>query len=395
MVGSFERFQSEALEALEEYYKVICKESDISGIVICGSGRRAQLVCCLFERFGLKNHILAFCEEFHITQKIKRDLPVLSYEECAEKFGTSVYYITGYHKGSIRKRFENRNEARTIESPGFISYLEEVASESFGLIEKREAFLPLCSRLQEFMESCQTMYTTKEGREKLEVVLSLLEDDASKKIVKDRVKLFTTGELGYLQMLHESRPIYFADEYYEKKSAGVFLDIGAYNGDSLKEYIKYKGADYGAVISIEPDYENFMKLNQYIMHERLQNCYAYMFATGKEKKIECFTSTGTGNASVGVGDDLMHVEALDDLFLEEDIALMKLDVEGAEMDTLIGAQKIIKKWKPNLAISIYHKPEDLFTIPMYVHEIVPEYKFKIRHHGYGNIYDTVLYASTK
>ena len=61
------------------------------------------------------------------------------------------------------------------------------------------------------------------------------------------------------------------------------------------------------------------------------------------------------------------------------------------MDTLRGAEKLILENKPKLAICIYHKCEDLFTIPQYLHSLVPEYKFKIRQHKY-DLYDTVLYA---
>ena len=68
-----------------------------------------------------------------------------------------------------------------------------------------------------------------------------------------------------------------------------------------------------------------------------------------------------------------------------------MDVEGFEIETLKGAQKIIKSLKPKLAISIYHKPLDFYEIPLYIKSLMPDYKFKIRQHDFG-FYDTVLYA---
>ena len=60
---------------------------------------------------------------------------------------------------------------------------------------------------------------------------------------------------------------------------------------------------------------------------------------------------------------------------------------------LKGAENTIKKYKPKMAISVYHKPDDLLTIPKYIKEIVPEYKFSLRHHSIG-FAETVLYCWT-
>lgn len=68
-----------------------------------------------------------------------------------------------------------------------------------------------------------------------------------------------------------------------------------------------------------------------------------------------------------------------------------MDIEGSELAALRGAEKTIKKSKPKLAICVYHKPEDLITIPQFISSLVPEYKFFLRHHQYIS-WDTVLYA---
>ena len=70
---------------------------------------------------------------------------------------------------------------------------------------------------------------------------------------------------------------------------------------------------------------------------------------------------------------------------------IKADIEGAEMNLLHGAKKIIQKYKPKLAISIYHTIMDFFEIPLYIKSLVPEYKMAIRHYS-NNTTETVLYA---
>ena len=68
-----------------------------------------------------------------------------------------------------------------------------------------------------------------------------------------------------------------------------------------------------------------------------------------------------------------------------------MDIEGSELRALQGAKRLIQQYKPKLAISIYHKPEDTIDIPYYIHELVPEYRFYIRHYSYSPA-ETILYA---
>ena len=83
---------------------------------------------------------------------------------------------------------------------------------------------------------------------------------------------------------------------------------------------------------------------------------------------------------------------IDEAIAEGDkVTFIKMDVEGAELESLKGAEKTIRRDKPKLAICIYHKPEDMWTIPLYIKELVPEYKLYIRHHSSG-VCETVLYA---
>lgn len=78
----------------------------------------------------------------------------------------------------------------------------------------------------------------------------------------------------------------------------------------------------------------------------------------------------------------------------EKFDFLKLDVEGAELNVLIGAIESIKKFRPKLAISIYHSLEDFFEIPYYLMQELKEYNFNIRLYS-GALMDTVLYAVPK
>lgn len=85
------------------------------------------------------------------------------------------------------------------------------------------------------------------------------------------------------------------------------------------------------------------------------------------------------------------VDSLDHLLGDERVTYIKMDIEGAELNALKGGANIIEKYKPKLAISLYHKAEDIYEIPLYLKSLVPEYKFYIRH--YTDLWEeTVLYA---
>lgn len=78
-------------------------------------------------------------------------------------------------------------------------------------------------------------------------------------------------------------------------------------------------------------------------------------------------------------------------FGEEKVTFIKMDVEGAELEALKGARKTIMKHHPRLAISIYHKPEDIWEIPAYILSLSEDYRFYIRHYQFSKN-ETILYA---
>ena len=87
-----------------------------------------------------------------------------------------------------------------------------------------------------------------------------------------------------------------------------------------------------------------------------------------------------------------EIDALDNLITDEKVNFIKMDIEGSEMEALKGATKIIEISKPILAICVYHKSEDLFTIPQYIKKLNPNYKFYLRKHSNVSSHELVLYA---
>ena len=107
-----------------------------------------------------------------------------------------------------------------------------------------------------------------------------------------------------------------------------------------------------------------------------------------------FLSDKTGNEMSGHiaedGNTICEVDALDNV-IHEPVGLIKMDIEGAEYDALLGAKQLIKKYKPTLAVCIYHKRDDYFKILKLIHRLNSDYKFYIRQYSLTDN-ETILYA---
>ncbi len=96
-----------------------------------------------------------------------------------------------------------------------------------------------------------------------------------------------------------------------------------------------------------------------------------------------------GSMISDIGNTQINCVALDDI-VKEKTALIKMDIEGSEIDAVNGARRLIENGAP-LAISVYHRPSDIWMIPELILSINPCYKFYLRHYS-KSIFDTVLYG---
>ena len=95
------------------------------------------------------------------------------------------------------------------------------------------------------------------------------------------------------------------------------------------------------------------------------------------------------------GNITVEVDAIDNMVGDCPISLIKMDVEGAELNALKGAIKTMEKFKPVLALSAYHRKEDLITIPQFIKTIYKDCKFYLRKHEFIDLYGLDLYVIPK
>lgn len=201
-------------------------------------------------------------------------------------------------------------------------------------------------------------------------------------------KIFNFGK--YYNKLNKDQ--YFDLEELDKEKKERFVDCGALDGKtSINMYEWYKG-NVDKIWIFEPDMISAERCRKNLNEINFKNYEIIEKAVYSSKTQVSFESTGNGMAGISsTGNTVVDTISLDEAIGHEKPSFIKMDIEGAELQALMGAKKIIQKGKPKLAISVYHKPEDIDTIPSLLLEYNPEYKFYLRHYSLA-MNETVLYA---
>lgn len=166
-------------------------------------------------------------------------------------------------------------------------------------------------------------------------------------------------------------------------NAENYLDLGAFNGDTVLDFIN-RAKSWKHITALEPDARNFRKLKANT--ENFCNVTCLNFAVSDECRQVHFLSRGGRNGRMS--DSGATVEAVSIDSLNQPFTLIKMDVEGAELDALSGGGETVKKFRPKMLVSAYHRSEDIFTLPLKVLEIQPKYKIYMRHLPYIPAWDT-------
>lgn len=186
---------------------------------------------------------------------------------------------------------------------------------------------------------------------------------------------------------------YFPDDICFTRGYSRFIDCGAFNGDTAKELKNQKG-EIEALACFEPDMDNFGELCDTIRKERIAKeqilipCGSY-----SQNQIIKFSSGFSGSSEVSEdGNSCIQGARIDDILIDFRPTFLKMDIEGSEYNTLLGAKKVIEENLPDLAICVYHKVEDLWRIILLIKQYNTHYKFFLRSYGIHGM-ETVLYAT--
>ena len=238
-------------------------------------------------------------------------------------------------------------------------------------------------------------------------VLDLLEDHFSKRVYAEMIIARITNQ-------PFSEDLYTKDQYFclrpflDINSNEVFVDLGAYVGDTIEQYIQSKMGTFSKIFAFEPDVRNMEALQHRV--NRLYKEWALSedriipvkAGVSKQSTTLSMSNSNSDTPSLGAnflntnepGMEQIQIFSIDDYFINQKISFLKADIESFELDMLMGAEKTILRDRPIIAVCIYHNAMDMWRIPLWLSKTLPDYTFRIRHHTHL-FCETVLYAYPK
>lgn len=234
------------------------------------------------------------------------------------------------------------------------------------------------------------------NRERYNMTYNMLADSKSKKNMEYFLEAAISGTDEAANKLYTEcfEPQQYFVDFVRESPVEALVDCGAYDGDTIHEFVKYFPS-YKKAYALEPDPANIKALRKRIRDENIRDIMVVPKGVYKESTTLHFALTGnTESHTIASGGVELPVAALDELLAERSDKLMiKMDIEGNELDALKGSSRTIAAHHPVLAICVYHKNDDLITIPQYIRSLVGEdvYDYYLRFHGRW-MNELVLYA---
>lgn len=295
---------------------------------------------------------------------------VLSYSETKEKYGAENLIVLLSFASSL---------------PDVIATVRAVADEC----ELYAPDVPVCEgRIFD-------LNFAKENAEGIRKTYELLADEESKRIFEKTVLYKLTGNIEFL-FEAESDEDTVMTSLVCAENIESYADLGAYNGDTLRKLATYS-QKLSRAVAFEPSPKTFKKLSAYVESETRFTINAVNAAAWSEDTTLVFSDEGNRNSGLFAKGKQTEVAArtLDGVLNGEGVDYIKYDVEGCEREALKGSEKTIAKYRPTLLVSAYHKSEDIFALPLLIHEKFPDYKLYYRRYPYIPAWDLNLFCLSR
>lgn len=339
-------------------------------VVLYGTGNGADKILDALEKYGVEVSGV-FASGGFVRDRYFRGFKVLSFSEAEEKFGDDFTVLLS-----------------------FGTNLPEVYENIRSIAKKHPLYAPFVPL---FGGDIVTEEYLAERADEIGEVLGLFEDERSKKLFSDILNFRLTGKLGYLADVESP------EESYRSVlgDAGIktAIDCGAYRGDSAADMISALSPE--KVIAAEPDTRTYKKLCAFAESESRAEVIPINCAVGEKSGTVEFSATAGRSGSTNYVAHRAKTEEVPLTTVDEiakdlgRVDLIKYDVEGDEWEALRGSLETVKRDGPCLAVSVYHRTDDLIKLPLYVHSLLPGAKLYLRRADCLPDWDIALFAKTK
>jgi FkbM family methyltransferase len=405
----------EEADFLETVFGKFCNEV-VSGslpVVLYGAGSAGKEILPILKEHGVKP--VCYCDSNSAREgQFHSGLPIISLVEVQKKYKDSLILIT------IGKDREQVKQQLVVSGFG---------QEKVRAIEDQEA---ICY----YTHLAQWKWPTEDlvaYADQLLQVYNLLSDNKSKEIFVSRIALFVNGAdfksfKNFISNFSDVRSskstnfqecmtsinydseafLQFNNDLIQLRENDVLVDGGAFTGDSTLEFIRATSKNnlsYAKIFCFEPDPKIFIELKKNTANfsnivykgsglwshsTTLKFGDTNILRPGSTRIItNNYTNDNLSCVTPGITE--ISTTSIDEELPNEQVTIIKMDIEGAEIEALRGAIRTIKRCRPKLVISAYHKRNDLFEIPLLIHEMVPSYRLYFRHFS-TNFGETTLFA---
>lgn len=305
-------------------------------ILMLGHLQYADLLAQYLQMNGI--HIDAYFND----DNLESEDDVLTFEEVTRKYGTGFVVVIGFlSKKPVDAKMQELDGGSGIIKDHF----------QFGFP------YPYVGKGTPFIEQ----NFVQEHKESLERIHGYLSDDLSKETFYAFLKSKITGDVSLINACYRDQQ-YFPKDILCFNDDEIVLDAGAYDGDTLEDYLREVGP-FSSYHAYEPDTRYFNRLQEKKNALCMDNLCVYPKALADKPGYLNFDIRGPESSGITQNETAFKVEATTVDASVDKISFLKVDIEGAEYCALLGAQRTIFECKPKVAISVYHKSEDIIELP--------------------------------
>ena len=328
-------------------------------VVLYGMGDGADKVLAAFDRFGIRVSGVFASDDFVRGQR--------------------------FHGFTVKKLSDIEKELGDVAvALCFASQLPEVMENMKRVAARHTTLVP---GVPVFGDVLFDDGFVRDHAEKMEQAYELMADDLSRRVFQNVLAFYYTGKLPLLDAVTTDK-----DEAFSLLGLGgneVYVDLGAYNGDTIDEFLRYCGGTYRKIVAFEPNEKNFKKLREHCA--AMERAELWQLGAWSENTTLTFNNKAGRNSAIAEKGVRTRVATVDSVLCGTRADYVKADVEGADYETLLGMKKTLQS-KPKLNFAAYHRFEDIFRLPLLIRELNLGYRIFLRHHPYIPAWDTNLYC---
>ncbi len=346
-------------------------------VVIFGAGNLGRRTAAALRKIGVRP--LAFSDNNpRVWNTEIEGCPVLSPQEAARQFGGDALFIVAIWNAS---HFYGDTKQRLLEKG-----CKKIGSVSPVYWRFADEFLPFF---------CQDLpHKVYQEADSVLAASAIWSDEQSRNIYLSQIRWRALGEWDSFRS-PDPEESYFTESLFSLLADEDFVDCGAFDGDTIRSLVQRRGSDFRSVLAIEADAMTFPKLQSYLEELepqiRKKITALYVAVAAERGTIRFMDSGGVDSRISESGTTEVECYPLDELLRDRRASYIKMDIEGAEHDALLGAFGSIERDRPVLSVCVYHSQNDIWRLPLLVQRRVKGYAFFLREHE-GDGWQTVLYA---